>query len=100
MIGGPKLTEGGWLELSRCWAARLIFVVVLVSDWDLPSWSCIVRPVGGVGASGIMTTHNGWDTMLSLAKAGWDRKPSSSMKSVKRGMVVSLFGFGYQAVYV
>ncbi len=33
-----------------------IFVVMLLSDWDLPPWSCIVRPVGGVCANGFMTT--------------------------------------------
>ena len=30
--------------------------------------------MGGVCASGFMTTHSDWDTMLSLDKAGWDSK--------------------------
>jgi hypothetical protein len=47
---------------------------MLVSDWDLPLRSCIVRPVGEVGAGGFMTTHSGWDTMLSSGEAGWDSK--------------------------
>jgi hypothetical protein len=51
-----------------------IFVVMLLSDWDLPPQSCIVRPVGGVCANGFMTTHNVWNLMLSLDKAGWDSK--------------------------
>jgi hypothetical protein len=72
----------------------LIFVIVLMLDWDLPLRRCIVRPVGGAYLGGFMTTHSGWDTMLSSDKAGWDSKASNLMKSVKRGMVVLLSGCG------
>ncbi len=74
LIGGPNLTVGGWLVVMMLGVMFSIFVVMLLPVWDLPPRSCIVRPVGGVCASGFMATHNGWDTMLSLDKAGWDSK--------------------------
>ncbi len=74
LIGGPKSTVGGWLIVKMLGGRFLIFVIMLMLDWDLSLLSYIVRPVGGVCAGGFMTTHSGWDTMLSSDKAGWDSK--------------------------
>ncbi len=68
------MTVGGWLVVKMLGSTFPIFVVVLLLDWDLPPWNSIVRLVGGVCANDFMTTHSGWDTMLSLDKAGWDSK--------------------------
>ncbi len=59
LIGGPKSTVGGGYNINKLGGTFLMFVIVLVLDWEPLQCSRIDRPVGWLCAGGLMTIHNG-----------------------------------------